>query len=264
MPTFKQLSKDDLHRELGTNDTQVLFTGARRRHAVNEGLRQFADLTECYTRQSTLACGASTQEFNLNSTDVIPGGDYLRVASQGPFFTISDSNGVRQTLTGNQFPQVSVPYLDNAASGWRSTVTAYPTGWYLRSSGGALIFGLDHPLYLSTGSTETASLTIPYVANPSSMTSSGQIPFTLGGLVRTDLVMYHQALVHYAAHDLEKLRKDPEASDRQLKKFLGYVGRYVSAMRPKGNHVVRSAVPYFSRARGRGRDRGGLLAPPWR
>lgn len=265
MPTFEQLSKDDLHRELGTNDTQVLFTGARRRHAINEGLRQFADLTECYMRQATVAFSSGAQEINLNSTTVLPGGDYLRVASQGPVFQISDSNGVTQDLSGDLFPQVSIPFLDHAQQGWRSTVLSYPTGWYLRSSGGALLFGLDHPLYLSTGSTETASLTLPYVAQPSSMTSTGDIPFTLGGLIRQDLRPYHQGLVHYAAHDLEKLRKDQDASDRQLKKFLGYVERYIGATRPKGNRVVRSAVPYFRNARNGGRDRGGLLAPyPYR
>ena len=32
--------------------------------------------------------------------------------------------------------------------------------------------------------------------------------------------------VHYAAHQLEKLRRDEQASDRQLQKFLGYVQQY--------------------------------------
>lgn len=249
MATFEQLSKDDLHRELGSNDTQVLFTGARRRHAINEGLRQFADLTECYIRRSTIACSSGSQEFNLTSTSVIPDGDFIRIASEQPFFEISDSNGVRQTLSGALFPQVSIPFLDHADQGWRSTVLSYPTGWYHRSSGGAMYLGLDHPLYLSTGSTETACLTVPYVAQPSSMTSSGTEPFTLNGQTRSDLRPYHQALVHYAAHDLEKLRKDKEASDGQLKKFLGYVERYVTATRPKGNRTVRTAVAYFRRAR---------------
>lgn len=258
MPTFQQLSKDDLHRELGTNDTQVLFTGARRRHAVNEGLRQFADLTKCLTRRSTIAVSTSAQEYDLNSSAIIADRDFLEVAAEGPSFTISDSNGQYLTLAGNDFPQVSIPYLDNAESGWRSTVASYPTGWYLRDDGGAKYIGLPNPVYLSTGSTQTAKIVLPYVALPSSMVSSTDAPYTVGGVTRHDLVMYHQALVHYAAHDLEKLRKDPEASDRQLKRFQGYVQRYLDAKRPKGNRVVRTAVPYFSRARRRGMDRGGL------
>ena len=40
-------------------------------------------------------------------------------------------------------------------------------------------------------------------------------PFTFNSSVRTDLNTYHQGLVHYAAHQMEKLRKDDQASDRQ-------------------------------------------------
>lgn len=263
MPQFSLLCKDRLHTELGTNDTQVLFTGARRRAAINEGLRQFADLTECAPRQSTIAATTSAQEYNLNSSLILASQDFLRVSKDGPVFQLSDSNGLLMTLAGDEFPQVSVPFLDNAMSGWRSTVAAYPTGWYLREDGGAKYIGLDHPLYLSSGSTQTAKIVLPYVAKPSSMVSDTDVPFTFGGLTRWDLQTYHQGLVHFAAHDLEKLRKDFDASDRQLQKAMGYVKRYQDATRPKGNHVVRTAVSYFSRARRSGRDRGGLLASPW-
>jgi len=263
MATFSALYDDALHTELGTNDTSVLFTSARRKHAINEGLRQFADLTECLIRQSTIGTTNGTQEFNLNATAVLPGGDYLRVASQGPVYQVSDSNGLQQTLAGPDFPQVSIPFLDNAETGWRSTQTGIPSGWYLRSSGGALFFGLNQTVGLSTSSTETAQIILPYVANPSSMTADTSVPYTVAGLIREDLRPYHQALVHYAAHDLEKLRKDPEASDRQLQKFQGYVQRYLDQQRPKGSRTVRVAVPYFKNARRGGRDRGGPLAPWW-
>lgn len=260
MAQFSALYDEALHVELGTNDTQVLFTGARRKHAVNEGLRQFADLTECLVRQSTISATNGIQEFNLN---VLSSGDFLRVAAQGPVFEISDSNGVQQTIAGDQFPQRDIPYLDAAESGWRSTVAGAPTGWYLRRDGAGLYFGLDRPLYLSTGSTQTAKLILPYVPNPSSMTADTHTPYQFGAAARTDLQPYHAALVHYAAHDLEKLRKDQEASDRQLQKFLGYVQRYFSATRPKGTRSVRTAVSYFANARRGGRERGGLLAPWW-
>lgn len=263
MPTFSALYDDALHVELGTSDTQVLFTGPRRRHAINEGLRQFADLTECAPRQTTIAATTSAQEYNLNSSLIVTGQDFLRVSKDGPVFQLSDSNGLLMTLAGDEFPQVSIPFLDNAMSGWRSTVAAYPTGWYLRDDGGGKYIGLDHPLYLSSGSTQTAKIVLPYVAKPSSMTSDTDVPFTYGGLTRWDLQTYAQGIVHFAAHDLEKLRKDKDASDMQLQKFLGYVKRYQDANRPKGNHVVRTAVPYFSRARRGGRDRGGLIASPW-
>jgi hypothetical protein len=258
MATFSALYDDALHTELGTNDTAVLFTNVRRKHAINEGYRQFAALTECFVRQTTISSTQGTQEFNLNDTTVIPSGDFIRVANQGPVFQISDSNGLFQTLAGNDFPQVSIPFLDNAQDGWRSTEVGYPTGWYLRSNGGQRLFGLDRPLGLSTGSTQTAAIVLPYVAKPSSMTSDTDVPFTVSSQTRTDLDEFHQALVHFGAHRLELLRKDKEASQQQLKEFLGYVQRYQDQNRPKGNRVVRAAVSYFRRAR-RGTDRDDVL-----
>ena len=81
-------------------------------------------------------------------------------------------------------------------------------------------------------------------------------------MVRSDLRPYQQALVHYAAHDLEKIRKDPEASDRQLQKFLGYVQRYVQATHPKGPRSLRASKSYFQDAR-HGRELTGLRGPWW-
>jgi hypothetical protein len=262
-PTFSDLYDNALHVELGSNDTAVLFTTVRRKHAINEGYRQFAALTECFVRQETINCTQAVQEFNLNSTTVIADGDYIRPATQGPVFQISDSNGLRQTLSGDLFPQVSVPYLDYGSQDWRSTGVGYPTGWYLRSDGGQRFLGVDRPVGLSTSSTETARILWPYIAKPSSMTQDNEVPFAADGLSRSDLYEYRQAFVHYAAHDLEKLRKDKDASDYQLKKFQGYVQRYLDVQRPKGNRVVRAAVSYFSRSR-RSSEGGSPLAPWWR
>jgi hypothetical protein len=264
MATFSALYDDALHTELGSNDTSVLFTTAKRKAAINEGMRQFADLTECYVKQSTINTTNGTQEFNLNSSVLSTTGEYLRIASQGPVYQVSDSNGLSQTLSGNDFPQVSVPYLDNAQSGWRSTATGIPTGWYLRNDGGAQYFGLNRIVGLSTGSTQTAKVILPYVVKPSSMTADTAVPFTdtVAGLTRSDLQPYHQALAHYGAYKLELLRKDKEASKEQLSAFMGYVQRYKDQTRPRGNRVVRAAVSYFRNARGN-RDRGGVLVPDW-
>lgn len=259
MATFSALYDDALHTELGTNDTSVLFTGARRKHAINEGYRQFADLTECFVKQSTVNWSTGVQEVDLTTV----ASDYSRVASQAPVFVISDSLGQSQVIAGEDFPQRDIPYLDNAQSGWRSTQTGYPSGWYLRNDGGHQYFGLDRRLDLSTGSTQSAKLIFPYVATPSSMTADTNVPFSVAGVQRIDLLPYHQAIVHFAAHQLEKLRKDTDASDRQLKTFLGYVERFISATRPKGSRSVRSAVPYFRNARRRGMERGGLQTPWW-
>jgi len=245
MATFAALYTDAIDTELGTNDSQVLFTTARRKHAVNEGYRQFCDLTECVTKRSTVSVSSSAREFNLNSSLIIPGEDFLRIADEGPAFIKYDTAGtVLLTVAGDQdFPQREPQWLDSADQGWRSTNVATPTGWYERKDGGARYFGLDCPADVSTS--ETAELVIPYVPNPSSMTSDTDVPFTFSGLTRRDLVPYHQGLVHYAAHKLEKLRKDTEASDKQLTAFLGYVQRYIQAHRPKGPRAVRTSKSYF-------------------
>lgn len=262
MATFGDLYQDALDTELGSNDSSVLFTTARRKHAVNEGYRQFVDLTECLTRQSTVTVLSSGQEYNLLSTAILPGGDFLRMADQGPVFQTFDTAGtITRTIAGEDFPQREIQWLDAAQSGWRSTVVGIPSGWYLRRDGGAHYFWLDRPADVSTS--ETAQLIIPYVPKPSSMTADTTAPFTLSSAVRTDLQPYQQALVHYAAHDLEKLRKDPQASDRQLQKFLGYVQRFIQATHPKGPRSIRASQSYFRNAR-RGSGGGSLLAPWWR
>lgn len=259
MATFQTLSKDALHTELGTDDTSVLFTGARRRHAINEGYRQFADLTECFVTQSTMGWSTGVQEIDLSTLT-----NFARVAGQGPLFIISDSNGQNQVIAGEDFPQRDVPYLDNAQNGWRSTVTGYPSGWYLRQDGAHLYFGLDRRFDVSSGSTLSGKLVLPWVQIPSSMTASTDVPFMANGVTRQDLQPYHQGIVHFAAHDLEKLRKDPQASDRQLQKFQGYISRFFGQMRPKGVRSVRTAVSYFRNARRSARMADSVLVPWWR
>ena len=265
MASFETLAGLALDTELGSNDSAVLFTTARRQHAINEGQRQFADLTECAIRQSSVTVSSGSREFDLLSTAILPGSSnagFLRVASQGPALTISDSNGNQQTIAGDRdFPQRDVPWLDAAEPGWRSTVCGVPSAWYLRRDAGTLNFGFNRPADVSTA--QTAELIVPYVVNPSSMTASTDVPFSFAGVVRKDLQPYHQALVHYAAHDLEKLRKDPDASDRQLQKFMGYVQRYIMAIKPKGMKTIRVARNYFGDARGT-REAGSPLAPFWR
>lgn len=262
MPQFSQLWGDDLTVEIGTNDTSVLFTDARRKHAINQGYRQFADLTECFTKRSSVTVSSSAQEFNLNSSATLSGSSgFLRIAAEGPVYITTDTAGNQQILAGEDFPQRAIPYLDSAESGWRSTTTpGDPTGWYLRDNGGSKFFGLDRPADVSTS--ETAEILIPFVANPSSMTSDTAIPFAVSTNYRNDLYPYHQGLVHYAAMQMEKLRRDEERADKQLQLFMGYVVRYNQANRKKGANGVRAARSYFARSRQGGSD--GLLAPWWR
>lgn len=257
MPQFSQLWQDDLTTELGTNDTSVLFTDARRKHAVNVGLRQFADLTECFVKRSSVTVSSSAREFNLLSTTILPAGDFARMADQGPVYVKTDTAGNQQFIAGDDFPERKIPFLDAAQSGWRSTTPGDPTGWYLRADGGAMYFGLDCPANVSTS--ETAELLIPYVPYLSSVTADTSIPWSS----RVDLSLFQQASVHYAAHLMEKLRRDDERANTQMQMFLGYVQRYNAQKQKKGPKAVRAANSYFKNARG-SRDVGSPLAPWWR
>jgi hypothetical protein len=77
------------------------------------------------------------------------------------------------------------------------------------------------------------------------------VPFTFGSTVRTDLEPYHQAVVHFAAAELEKLRLNTEAVQIQTQLALGYVQRFLQTMQPKGGMQVRFGRNYLSEMRRR-------------
>lgn len=259
MPQFSQLYGDDLTTELGTNDTSVLFTDARRKHAVNVGLRQFADLTECVVIQSSVTVSSGVQEYNLMSSALAGSSNhrFVRMADQGPVYIKTDTASNQQITAGDDFPERKIPFLDAAQDGWRSTTPGDPQGWYQRGSSGSHYFGLDCPANVSTS--ETAQLLIPYIPYLSSLTSDTSLPY----LGLTTLNLFHQASVHYAAHLMEKLRRDDERADRQMQQFLGYVQRYNAQKVKKGPKAIRAANSYFRNAR-RNSDNGSPVAPWWR
>lgn len=246
MATFVELAGDLLDRELGSKDCTVLFTTARRRSAVNEGLREFAKQTECWTRQSTITLSTTTVsgssgvfETNLNST--ITAGDYLWPSKQG-LEVRKTSSGSTATVThyaGAEFTETTVDRLNFDEPGWRTASPGTPLKFYFRSDAEGLYLGIwPAP---DIGSSETWVAIVPYVAQPSSMTVSTQVPFsrTSTTAAQATLRPYHQGLVHYAAAQLEKLRKDKAASDRQMGIFAAYVGQYHTAKKMKrGRHVV--------------------------
>lgn len=248
MTQFSTLYTRFLDQELGSDDSTVLFTTARRKAAVNDGQREFADLTECVTRESTIAVTGGTSEYDLNSTAVLPGGDFARIAAQGPTFAYTDASSQTTFLAGDDFQRRDIEWLDRYEPGWRessvtSSVQQMPTYWYLRRDGPRMYFGMvPTPC---TGSSATAKVLFPYVVTPDPLTSDTQLPFTVNSSARLDLRAYHAALSHYAAHQLEKLRRDDMASDRQLQKFMGYVTRYLQALRTKGGRTLTFARQYF-------------------
>jgi hypothetical protein len=264
--TFESLYTSELHIVLNSDQTH-LYTTERRKQAINDAQVEFADLTECLIRQSSIACSCNTAEYALLSSGVLSGStDYVRLAKQGVEYLHTDSNDVVTHLAGpDDFPERPIQWMSKADPGWRTStsVTKTPRGYYLRPDGGNLYIGLyDRP---KVGSSETAVIRVPYVALPAAMTSTGDVPFSVGGTVRTDLTLYHRALPHYAAYKLLPLTGDEQGSNAQLQKFLGYVARYSQAQRPRGGQSIMMARDYRGEARGgRGRTDEPLPGYTWR
>lgn len=254
MPTFEDLYKARLTRELNNSDTSNLFTSTRRQQAINDAVEEFADLTECYTRQSSITVSCNTTEYSLLSSASASGlgsTDFVRLAKQGVEYRVRSSGSTWTWvtwLTGDDFPRRDIVFRNKYDSGWRTSTTPMtPTGYYLRDSGGTLQIGLDRNP--KVGSSQLAELTVSYVARPVAMTSSGDVPFTLSSQTRTDLIPYHRALPHFAAYKLLPLVGDVQGAAAQLSQFMAFVAKWVQAQRPKGG-TVTTLHNYFSRGTG--------------
>lgn len=256
MAIFEDLYSAKLDLELNSSDSNTLYTTARRKQAVNDGFVEFADLTECFIRQSSIAVSCNTTEYMLLSSGVLGGStDYTRLAVQGVEYRVRSSGSSATWVTwlsGDDFVQRPIEWRNRQMSGWRqSTTPTTPTGYYIRQDGGNLVIGLDVPP--KVGSSQHAELIVPYVARPAAMTSTGEVPFTVNSTTRYDLTLYHQAAAHYAAYKLLPLIGDEQGSQSQLQKFMGYVTRYLQSARPKGGTFVQFGVNYLRNAR-RGRN----------
>jgi hypothetical protein len=247
MTTFSSLYTTYLTHELGTEDSTNLFTDTRRKIALKQGIQQFCDLTECLARTVTLTVTSTAFEYDLNANP----GDFSRLAAnQSVVFQYTNASSQTTTLAGHDdLPQWTVANLDQYDNGWRdssvSTSMQLPSKWYLRPDGSALWLGFTPPP--SSGSSASMLTKVPYVPFVNNISTTLE-PFNYNSSVRADLRPYHMAPVHFAAHQLEKLRRDDQASDRQLQKFMGYVQRYTQAMRQKGGTTLKSSRLYFRRS----------------
>ena len=252
MATFSDLTGHLLDTELHSADSTTLFTSTRRAQAVNDAYAEFCELTECLLRVSTVACSCNTQEYDLLSSATFGSTDFVRIAPRGLEYQVLSSHGgssARLTqLAGDDFPRRDIEWLNKYESGWRqSTTPQMPTGYYVDEKNGKFVIGLDHPPDI--GSSETGKLIVPYIARPAAMTSSTDVPFTVGSNTRTDLIPFHQAIAHGAASRLERLRADTESVDRQSALFLSYVNRFTEKMRKRGGAFVTQAKQYLRSAR---------------
>ena len=259
MPTLGNLAKVRLTVELNDAST-TLFTTALRQQYLNDGQEEFADQTECLTRDSTITVSSGVTEYSLLTST-----DYVRMAAQGVEYLFTSSNGQLTQLAGDDFPEWPIQVQNRQNPGWRGSTTAVksPTAWYRRQDGGDLRIGLFEPP--SVGSSETAVIKVPYVIQPVAMTSTTAYPFTVHSTVRTDLTLYHKALAHYAAHKLLPLIGDTQGAIAQLQLFQSYVDRYRGNKRPRGGQQVMYATNYLQRARrGVGDDLNRVPGWTWR
>lgn len=241
--TFEELYGVELTRELATADTTARFTTVRRKAAINAGQLEFAKRTHCLTRETTIAIVDGTQEYDLEATIT----DFGGISAQGVSIKIVGSSATRY-IEGDDLIETTVERLNVEEPGWRADTASTPRYVYLRRNGGTVNIGF-HPAP-DVGSGETWTVILPYWAIPADMSATTDEPFTISSNTIKSLRPFHRALVHYGAHDLEKLRKDLGRAAAQLQLFEQYVAEYEQEQRPKRGTRVRLARDYRRLGRG--------------
>jgi len=235
--TFLQLYGEELSVELASSDTSILFTTARRKQAINDGMNDFVRQTSCTKKYGSISLTDEVGEYDLYSLLT----DYVRLDGD-VWVSIYDGTDYRY-LSGDDLPRRDPEELDFISPGWRAASVGTPNAWYLRENTGTLLLGLTPAPDIAA--TETWAAGVPYIANPTTMTADGNYPFTVGGAVILKLTPYHRALVHYAAAKLESLRKNYDGVTRQTQLYIGYVAQYLRQMRQEGGHTIQLARNYF-------------------
>lgn len=251
MSTFLELYGAALDRELGSADRTVLFTTARRQQAINDAQRAWVRETECLVREGSVEVAQEVAEYDLESRF----SDFWWLAPRGVVLVQDD--GTDQTyLTGEDFPQRQVEWLDRYEPGWRQAPAGTPTCWYPRTDDGRLFLGLSPAPDIPAD--ELWSLTVAYVAQPTDLSADTDEPFSINDNPAAHLRAWHPALVHYAAAQLELLRRDRQAYDLQLSRWAQWVVDYLQRYRPRGGQTVEFARDY------RGEARRHTGTPDWR
>lgn len=249
--TFLELYGEGLSIELGSADTDQLFTTARRKAAINAAQLEFAKQTECFQKSVDLTMVDGTREYDL---DAIVADDYMGIAKNGVEFLYTDADGNATYLSGHNFPRRDLDVLNVEEPGWHlAAATTLPSSWYLREDAGKVYVGLVPPP--SVTAPANAIVTVPYLALPPDMTGDTHEPFSLtaGSDPKRSLRPWHQALVHYAAALLEPSRKTFSAEQRQRALFAGFVADYLQRHRPRQGSRIQLARDYRAEARqGRG------------
>lgn len=258
--TFLEAYGTYLDTELGTTDRTQRFTTVLRKLYLNEGMRVFNEQTGCFVKRFAIALTDGTAEYDVESTAVITAGDYLRPSKTTATLKQYDGAGSEVTdyryAEGPDLPYIAEEALNQTRRNWRALPAAVPNAWTLRADGGSLYLALVPAPDIPTA--ETWTLLWPYVAQPADMSADADEPYQVAGNPRTTLRPYHRGILHYAAAQLEKLRKNTDASDRHLKLFGAAVAKYHTDQQRSTGSAVRLAQNY------RGRIRSNVALDPLR
>ena len=235
--TFQQLWDDQLDIELASSDQTILFTATRRKKAVNDAQDAFVRMTGCTKRYGTISITDETDEYNILTTLT----DYIKLAGD-PSIKIVSSSSTRYIQGKDDFPRRDPEWLDAITPGWRAYDAGTPTAWYLRRDSGVEYLGATPPPDVASG--ETWTWIVPYVAQPTTMSNNSDEPFTTNS-VALPISEYHQALVHYAAAQLEPLRKNYSGVTRQQQLYAGYVANYLQDEQADGNDQIWFERNYY-------------------
>ncbi len=239
--TFLQLYGIELDRELASAST-ALFTVARRKAAINWAQLEFVKQTECLKRNTTIPLVDETSEYDIEATVT----DFGFLAKAGPSIRITPVSGSVRYIQGDDLEYTSVERLNIQRPGWRAEPAGTPDSYYLDPDGGAMNLGLVPAPAITAG--DTWVLMLPYIIIPNTLVDDADEPFTVGANSIRSLRFFHRALVHGAAYDLEKFRKDTARQAAQFQLFQLYIAQYATARKPKGGQQIRLATHY----RGRG------------
>ena len=249
--TLDDLAGEALVIELGADDDSALFTLPQRMKAVNRAQAEFARETMCLG--FAVLWPVTTWFYDL---DTIFGDRTGHLSPTVLWLRVRDSLGVERDTR----LEVRAPlWFDRHIPGWRLRQAPIDSpgpprvwSWLQQSAGSAGgVIALWPPPPPTQPAGETWSLLVQCAVQPLDMTQGDHEPFRN---VVTDteaaawLRPYHWALAHKAAAELEYLRKDQVAVERQIAQYQGYVQQLVAAKRHRGGRVIiTGAREYFRR-----------------
>src|SRR5262245_54122869 len=142
MTRFSSLFGSRLDIELGNNDSTILFTTAQRKAAINRGVQEFANLTRCAERRISFTVTGGVAEYDLNSTLIIPAGDFNFLDKDGLEFRYTNASSQLTILARDTLPRRDIDWLNQNVPGWRqstvaSSVMQLPEFHYMRQDGAA-------------------------------------------------------------------------------------------------------------------------------